>query len=164
MSDKKIFEFKITKKYSALIALFVLLSLLTFVEIILIRIALKKSAETAIPLLMLTFYLIFVYRAFFWYLFGKENIEITQKDLTISKKGTFFVKSKTYDFSKTKNFRIENREFNFLDFFVSKTSTVDLKSYGCILFNFENEIINFGENLDSKTAGEILGMLKMKGI
>jgi len=156
------FEFKITKKYSALITFIFLLLFLTFIEIALI-IGTFKSLNVIFGLAIFTIYLFYVYRTFFWYLFGKENVKITQNNLIILKKGTFFVKPKKYELCKIKDIRIEQYKFKFLDFFGSRRSLTTLISYGCIVFDYENKTFNFGESIENYNKAEKIGeLLKTK--
>lgn len=159
--DKTIeFEIKTTKKYAAIITLILLLIFLTilFFGILL---GTFKDIKNALGLIILTLYLTFIYRTFFWYLIGKEQVKITEDNLVILKKGTFFVKPKTYELLKIKNLRLKNIKFNFLNFFVSRSSTITLKSYGVIFFEYENETINFCEGNDMQTK-KLINILETK--
>lgn len=154
------FEIKTTKKYAAIIS-FVLL--LIFLTILCFGILLGtfKDIKNAFVLAIFMLYLTFVYRTFFWYLLGKEQIKITENNLVILKKGTFFVKPKTYELLKIKNLRLKNIKFNFWNFFVSRRSTISLVSYGGIFFDYENETVNFCEGNDVQTQ-KLINILETK--
>jgi hypothetical protein len=47
---------------------------------------------------------------------------------------------------------MENRRFSFSDFLVSRSVLTNLKSFGCIVFDYENRRVNFGGNLNDSKA------------
>ncbi len=163
MDENKImkYEFFEPKHYSTLTVFIPLLCFLTVIEFFLIKNSFSDYKAIAIGLIW-GFYLCFVYRTFFWTIFGREQIQITENNLIISKSGSFFVRPSTYNFREIRNIRIENRKFNFLDFFVSRTSLTSLKSWGCIVFDYKNKTINFGGNIDNTKAEKVIERIKTK--
>lgn len=153
------FEFTPERKYSAIITFFIFLSLMGFGILWLIN---EKIEEIPILIVVIfaTVYFAFIFRTFLFYLFGKENITITESDLIISKKETFFTKQKTYKLFRIKNLRIENRKYQFINFFASRTRLTTLKSYGCLVFNYENKVVNFGSEVENHQTKEILRILQ----
>lgn len=156
----KSYEFQHKKHFSILVSLIPLLCFLTFMEVLLIKGSnfLEFKAILIVPIFSL--YLLFIYRLFFWTLFGKERVQITTEDFIISKVGTFLVKPETYTLRKIKNIRMKNIKFSYINFIVSRTSLISLKSYGCIVFDYENRTINFGGNMDDISTQEIVKILE----
>jgi hypothetical protein len=54
---------------------------------------------------------------------------------------------------------MENRRFSFSDFLVSRSVLTNLKSFGCIVFDYENRRVNFGGNLNDSKAKDLLAVL-----
>lgn len=156
----KSYEFQHKKHYPILILLVFLLCFLTFMEVLLIKGSNFSDFKAILILPIFSLYLLFVYRLFFWTLFGKERVQITTESLTISKVGTFFVKPETYTLSKIKNIRIKDIKFSYANFIVSRTGLTSLRSYGCIVFDYENRTVNFGGNMDDSRAQEIIKILE----
>lgn len=112
--------------------------------------------------IILAVYLLFVYRTFFWMIFGKEHIEMNSTDLIIAKKRSVFTKPKIYHLSKISNIRIKEQKMRFLAFMVSRTALTSLQSLGNIVFDYDHKSINFGGNIEHQKAEEIIDILKSK--
>lgn len=156
------FEFDLKKNYTTLIVFIPLLCFLIYIEFILIKNLNLSDFKTILVIAIFGLYLLFVFRTFCWTLFGKEQVQITADDLIILKRRTILSWPRTYHLREIKNLRIENQQFSFSDFFVSRTSLTSLKSFGCIVFDYENKVINFGGNVDKRSAEDIIGILKTK--
>lgn len=161
MAEKNIvkYEFAELKHYSTLFVFIPLLCFLSVIEFVLVRISFSDF-KVIFGVILLGLYLFFVYRTFFWTLFGREQVSITQDSLIISKSGTIFLKPNVYKLKEIRNIRIENREFSFLDFFASRTSLTSLKAWGCIVFDYENKAVNFGGNVNHRKAETIIEIIK----
>jgi hypothetical protein len=156
----KSYEFQHRKHYLILILLVPLLCFFTFIEVILIKKFNLSDFKAILIVPIFSLYLLFVYRMLFWTLFGKEQVQITSEDLIIRKVGTILVKPEAFALRKIKNIRIINIKFSYTNFIVSRTSLTSLKSYGCIVFDYENRTINFGGNINDSNVNEIITTLE----
>ncbi len=156
------FEFKQAKIALILVSFVVFLSVLTFFEVTLITsIFLNTTLKNLLLAVILGFYLVLLYRAFFWILSGREQILITKDQLTILKKGTFLVTPTVYDLYKIENIRFEKRKFYFFEFLVSRTALTSLQSFGgIIIFDYQNKTVIFGGNMNENIGDLIVNKLK----
>jgi hypothetical protein len=108
----------------------------------------------------------FALRIFWWMLMGKEIVKAGQGTITITKKGAFFIKPKTYNLNDAKNFRIQVTDDNYCSGWGSRGSKngLDIANAGTIRFDYGMQTIKFAEGVDEAEAGYLLQRLKAKKI
>lgn len=124
------------------------------------------------------FYLIFLllfvvglvaFRQFLWLINGQQEIIIENGILTLTKKGTFFTKSKKYSFDKIENIRMAFDEENLTLFDrIQRNISVNQNIifnhiYGQILFDYNRKTIKVFCDLEKKERLKLIEeMNKMK--
>ncbi|GEM_PF-5412634 len=169
MTDLQLLEFEFAeKRIPATMLVFIpLLIFFTGIDILLISNLYTVNGDFKLlaATFIWTFFLVTVYRSFLWNLFGNTKVELKTDGLTIEKKGTFLTRPQKYDLNKVRNLKLVDYKFSFLNFLVSRGSLINLQTYGCITFNYENKEINFGGNISGDKAQEIVEIIqKRKGL
>jgi len=166
MTDLQLLEFEcLEKRIPATMVVFIpLLIFFTGIDILLISNLYTVNGDFKLlaGTFIWTFYLFAVYRSFVWNLFGKTKVQLKTDKLTIEKRGTFLTRPQQYDLKKVKNLKLVNYKFSFLNFLVSRGSLINLQTYGCITFNYENKEINFGGDISGDKAQEIIDIIKKR--
>jgi len=104
-------------------------------------------------------------RVFWWMIFGKEIVKAGQGTITITKKGAFFIKPKTYDIREAKNFRIQytsNGDGNLWGDNRAKGNALKIADAGTIRFDYGMETIKFAEDVNETEAAYLLKKLRDK--
>jgi len=166
MTDIQLLEFEyLEKRIPATMLVFIpFLLFFTGIDILLISklYILNGDFKFLVGTLTWTFCLFAVYRSFFWNLFGKTRVQLKTDKLTIEKRGTFLTRPQQYDLRKVKNLKLVDYKFSFLNFLVSRGSLINLQTYGCITFSYENKEINFGGNISEDKAQEIIDIIQKR--
>jgi hypothetical protein len=93
-----------------------------------------------------------------WHISGKEIIEVTHQDLTVTKQVLRWKWSKVYSFNKIRNLRANTQKLSM--FLPSNRVRRFLGGAGMIAFNYGRRTPSFGLDISAEEAEDIIGALQ----
>lgn len=106
----------------------------------------------------------FAIRTFLWTVAGREIIEVGMGQLTISRKGVPFAKSKVYNLNESKKFRVQDDNNGFQSMWGNskRSNFFNIADSGTIRFDYGMQTVKFGNGLDEAEADFVLKKLSDK--